>query len=205
MKNPKFARGMRNPELVYRELLFRRMEREESRFTQKGLAERLGLPLSTVSHSLKPLRKMNAISVNPMGFSLVNAKKILVYWACIRNPEKEVIYSTRAEKGVGEIEKEMPNGAVFTAYSGYKLKYRDVPADYSVVHIYAAEEVEIKKRFPPVKGEPNVLALRADRLLENYGKTACSAQLFVDLWNQREWYAADFLKALEEKIYAILE
>ena len=31
------------------------------------------------------------------------------------------------------------------------------------------------------------------------------AQIFVDLWNLKEWYAKDFLKAMEKKINGLLE
>jgi len=34
---------------------------------------------------------------------------------------------------------------------------------------------------------------------------ATIAQIFVDLWNLKEWYAKDFLKAMEAKLNGILE
>ena len=31
------------------------------------------------------------------------------------------------------------------------------------------------------------------------------ANIFVDLWNLKEWYARDFLNAVEERINGLLE
>lgn len=192
-------------EFVYRELLFQAIERKKLSFTQKELAERLGMSLSNVSHALKPLKRMNAVSVKPQGFSIVNAKKILYYWASIRELQEDMAYNTRAEMPVKEMEKNMPADAIFTAYSGYRLKFREAPADYGEVYVYALGLDEIRKRFPEREKNPNLFVLKKDELMESYGKTASIAQLFVDLWNLPEWYASDFIKALEARIIGLLE
>ena len=101
------------------------------------------------------------------------------------------------------IEKQMPDDVVFAAYSAYKFKFKDVPADYSEVYVYGSEE--IKKRFKQNDKIPNLFVLRKDNIMYKYGKTVTTANLFVDLWNLRQWYARDFLKALEAKIGRILE
>ena len=41
--------------------------------------------------------------------------------------------------------------------------------------------------------------------MEGYGKTATLAQTFVDLWNLKEWYAKEFLIALENKINGMIK
>lgn len=192
-------------EFVYRELLFRALEQGVSSFTQKGLAEALGVSLSNVNNALRPLRRMNAVNVKPRGFSLVNPKKVLLYWASIRNVGKDLAYSTRVEASILEVEKRMPSGIVFAAYSGYRFRFKDAPADYSEVYVYASELDEIRVRFPTKKGNANLFVLQKDALMERYGRTGSIAQLFVDLWNLPEWYARDFLKELEAKIDALLE
>ncbi|MBS3057449.1 MAG: hypothetical protein J4415_02365 [Candidatus Diapherotrites archaeon] len=196
---------MRKVEFIYRELLFQALEKKALSFTQSDLSSRLDISLTNVNHALQPLRRMNAIKINPRNFSIVNARKILFYWASIRNLQKDIIYSTRAELPIREIEKNMPDDAVFTAYSAYKFKFRDAPADYSEVYVYAPGPEEMKRRFPPLNKNPNLFVLEKDALMEKYGKTAGIAQLFVDLWNLHEWYAKDFLKSLEERINALLE
>lgn len=196
---------MRKVEFIYRELLFQALEKKALSFTQRDLSSKLNISLSNVNHALQPLRRMNAIKITPRNFSIVNARKILFYWASIRNLQKDIIYSTRAELPIREIEKNMPDNAIFTAYSAYKFKFRDAPADYSEVYVYDSEPEEMKRRFPPFNKNPNLFVLEKDALMEKYGKTAGIAQLFVDLWNLHEWYARDFLKSLEERINAILE
>ena len=196
---------MRKTEFVYRELLFQALEKGQRRFTQKQLAERLGVSLSNVNHALAPLRRMNALKVGPRGFSLVNPKKVLMYWASNRQLEKDVAYRTRVEAGVADIEKGMAGDAVFAAYSAYKFRFKDTPADYSEAYVYASDLEEMKKRFPERKGNANLVVMEKDELMESYGKTGSIAQIFVDLWNLPEWYAKDFLKELEARVDALLE
>ena len=196
---------MKKIEFVYRELLFQALEGKERSFTQKGLSEALDVSLSNVNHALKPLKRMNAVKVNPRNFTVVNPKKILFYWASARDLGKDIVYSTRAEMPVSEIEKNMAADAVFAAYSGYKFRFKDVPADYSEVYVYCSDLGEMKERFPSREKNHNLFVLEKDVLMGRYGKTGSIAQLFVDLWNLPQWYAADFLKALEAKIDGLLE
>ena len=101
----------------------------------------------------------------------------------------------------------MPADVVYGAFTAYKFKFKDVPADYSEAYVYGSDEMvdDIKKRFPESKNVPNLFVLKKDDLMEAYGKTTTLAQTFVDLWNMKEWYAKDFLTALEDKIGKFLE
>lgn len=190
---------MKRTELVYREVLKIFMEKKKAKFTQLELAKALQFSLSTINNALQPLRKMGAIKVNRRNFEIINAKKILYYWASVRNVEKDIIYKTRVEfKGtVAEIEKQIPPTAVFAAYTAYKYKFKDAPADYSEIYIYSAPEdiKELEKRFPSKNNNPNLFVLKKDFK----DKEMPAAQIFVDLWNIKEWYASEFVKALEEK------
>lgn len=195
---------MKKTEQVYRDILYNAIEKRKRTMTQSEIAKKLKISLSTVNHALAILRKMNAIKVNPQNFTVVNPKKILYYWACIRNIEKDVIYKTRAEKPITQIERLMPDTIIYTAYSAYKFKFRDVPADYSEVYIYAEDLKEVKKRFPKNDKTPNLFVIKKDEN-NNYGKTATIANIYVDLWNIKEWYAKDFIKAMEARLNAVLE
>ena len=128
---------MKKIEFVYRELLFNAMEKKIYASSQAELARDLNLSLSTVHLALIPLRRMNALTVKQRGLVVKDPKKILYYWATIRNIEKDIVYQTRVDKPIRKIESEMPASAVFGAFSGYKFKYKDVPADYSEVYVYA--------------------------------------------------------------------
>ena len=194
---------MKKTEIVYRELLFNAMEDNKMTLTQSYLAKTLKISLSTVNLALKPLDRMNAIKIKRMCFDIIDVKKILFYWASIRDVKKDIVYATRVEEPVSNIEKQMPDNIVFTAYSAYKFKFNDVPADYSEVYVYGTEE--IKNRFKENKNNPNLFILKKNDTIDKYGKTATLANLFVDLWNLKQWYAKDFLKALEGKIGRFLE
>ena len=90
---------------------------------------------------------MNAIRINQRSLDIIDKKKILYYWASIRNLEKDIVYKTRVEKPIRKIESEMPEDAIYAAYSAYKFKFKDVPADYSEVYVYSNDLKEIEKRF----------------------------------------------------------
>ncbi|MBI4174248.1 MAG: winged helix-turn-helix domain-containing protein [Candidatus Aenigmarchaeota archaeon] len=187
---------MKKAELVYNYILEQALEKKRRRLTQAEIAKALGVSLSIVNVSIGHLRKMGAVRVKPRGFDVVDVRKILYFWASARNVRKDIVYSTRVDRPVGEIEKAMPPGVVYAAYTAYKMKFKDVPADYSEVYVYDNGDIEkIKKRFPPSKNRPNLFVLKRgpDRMT--------TANIFVDLWNMTEWYAKDFLAALEARMH----
>ena len=169
--------------------------------TQKEIADKLGISLSTVNNAIEPLARIGAIEKRKFGLKLVDREKALTFWASARNLEKDISYKTRVESVISEIEKSMPSGIAFTAFTAFKLKFKDVPADYSEVYVYADEEelAEIKKRFTQKNGPPNLIVLGKP---VNFGgeKIVPDELMFVDLWNLKEWYAKDFLKALKQKM-----
>ncbi|MFP4046070.1 MAG: helix-turn-helix domain-containing protein [Candidatus Aenigmatarchaeota archaeon] len=169
------------------------MEGEE--FTQASLSENLGVSLSTVNRTVKKLERMGAVDIKTRGLEVLDKEKILMYLASIRDPHRDIIYRTRVEKEVMEIEKNMPGGIDFTAYTAYRLKYNDVPADYSEVYVYADEEglEEIKTRFPEKKGPKNLIVLKKEIGVS-------PALIFADLWNLREWYSKEFVGDLRDRI-----
>ncbi len=188
---------MKKLELVYNKILEEVIENKNYKSTQKSLSNELKISLSTVNHALKPLRNMNAVKINLKNFEIINSKKILYYWASIRNIEKDIIYKARIDKDIIGIEQSMPNSIIFTAYSAYKFKFNDAPADYSEVYIYG-DKKDIKGRFKEIKGIPNLFVLKKDI------NKLTLANLFVDLWNLKEWYSKDYLDALEVKLNGIL-
>jgi DNA-binding Lrp family transcriptional regulator len=189
---------MKKTEIVYRELI----EFWKARLTQLELSRRLGFSLSTVNNALRPLVRMGAVAVLPRRLKVIDREKVILYWASIRNLEKDIIYSARTAANPSEIEKGMPADVIYTAYSGFKFRFGSIPADYSEVWVYSQSLDEIKKRFPSLKGPPNLFVLKPDDRLVKLAKDniAPKSQLFVDLWNIKEWYAKEFIKALREKI-----
>ena len=192
---------MKKIEQVFREILYQAIECKNRRLTQLELSKKLKISLSTVNLAVKKLDKIGAVIIEKMGFRIIDIKKILYYWASTRNLEKDIIYKTRTEMSVRETERNLPD-IIFAGYSAYKFKFRDVPADYSEVYVYADEKEakEIKKRFSENNKFSNLFVLKKDENMDKYGKTCTTAQIFVDLWNLDKWYASDFLKAFENKL-----
>ncbi len=194
---------MSKKELVWREILFQSIEKKKLEFTQKELAEKFGFSLSTIFNALKIPRQRGAIKVTGRNFSVIDAEKFLYIWATQRNLKKEIIYKTHVPENAQKIEGRMPAEIIFGGPSAYALKYKDAPADYAKVYIYASEKnlKEIKKRFPEKKGEANLFVLESDPYLEKFGNIAPDIQTFADLWNMQDWYAKDFLNALKNKLF----
>jgi len=192
---------MKKTEYVYLKLLCDAIEEKKARFTQLGLSKELGISISTVNNALKPLERIGGINIAKRGFSIRDIEKIIIYWATKRNLEKNISYKTYVSMPIQNIEKSLPANIIYTAYSAYRLKFNDAPADYSEVIVYADAE-EVKSRFPLKKGHPNLIVLKKGREIERLSKNniAPLALVYVDLWNLGTWYAKEFLKALERRI-----
>jgi hypothetical protein len=193
-------RNMLKSEIVFRELL----ESPDARFTQLGLSRSLGFSISTVNNAVRPLSSMGAVKILPRGLRVIDREKLLYYMASVRDLDKDVIYSTRANLLPSEVEKQMPAGVVYTAYSAYRFRFDSVPADYGEVYVYSREGGEVERRFPKSPGPPNLFVLRIDRRLEELSEDglAPNSQVFADLWNMREWYAREYVRELGGKILA---
>lgn len=193
---------MTKKEILWREILHQAIENKKLKFTQKELAAQFGFSLSTVFNSLKIPRQSGAIQVSGRDFSVSNAEKFLNIWATFRRLKKDIIYQTHCDLSIQEIEGLMPPCIIFGVFSAYFKKYKEAPADYDKVYVYAPEDClsEIKKRFPAKKGYENLIVLKADPRLSQFGKITPDVQTYVDFWNLSEWYAQDFLNALKNKI-----
>ncbi len=200
---------MKKEELVYREIASKYLDGKNS-FTQKGLAEELSVSLGGVNKTVSKLVSINAVSVSKMSFSVVAFDRLMLYWATHRKLGREIAYEGRGDAAVNEIESSMPGGVAFTAYTAYKKLYKNTPADYSEVYVYATGEAlaAIKGRFREGSKYPNLFVLRADAILEAAikGRRLTSGsvpvpQVFVDLWNIRSWYAKEFSDAMSKRIF----
>ncbi len=189
---------MLKKEIIWREILYQALEKKQFKFTQKQIAQTFRFSLSTVFNALKIPRASGAIKVSGRFFSIIDTQKFLSIWGTHRNLNKDIIYQTRVDLPIKEIEGELPADVIPTAYTAYRLKFQDAPADYDKVYIYAKNLEQIKKRFPLKKGAPNLIILKTDNFLANYGSLPPLAQIYVDLWNLTEWYARDFLNSLEK-------
>lgn len=188
-------------EIIWREILYQSSERKVFKFTQKDLAEKFDFSVSTVFNALKVPRQAGAIKVTGRFFEVIDIEKLLTIWATFRSLNKEIIYQTDSDLPVNKIEGQLPADIILGGYSAYRQRFKEAPADYDKVYVYVQDLAEIKKRFPKQTGEPKLIVLKTDSYLRFYKQQLPLAQLFVDLWNFKEWYAKDFLEALKRKIF----
>ena len=195
---------MKKIEIIWRELLFQAIEKKTRRFTQKELAKKFNFSTSTIFQALKIPRKMGAVRVTGRFFTLEDPEKLLYHWASTRDLKKDILFAGRVKLPILEIEGRMPPEVVFGGFSAARQFLGEPPADYDKVYVYTTKLEEIKKRFELEKGRENLIVLKADKFLSNYGQKTCLAQTFVDLWNLPSWQAKDFTQELEEKIDGLL-
>ena len=193
---------MKRVERVYCEILENIIQDKKHTFTQKQLSKDCQVSIGIVNYALKPLEQMGIIEKKQRSFLVINPKKLLLYWSSIRNLKNEIIYSIYSNKSIRAIEHMMPP-CVFTAYSAYKFRFNDAPADYGEIYAYCNPN-EIKKRFQPNKKtlSPNIFILRPDPYIEKRSKKsiAPTSLIYADLWNLNTWYANEFIKELEKKL-----
>jgi len=160
--------------------------------------------MDTVNRVVTKLNQFHTIEKKPLGFRVVDPKKVLTYWACTRNLSSDISYSTYSPDSVAKIEDEMPRSAVFTTFSGYRLRFGKTPTHYEEVFVYA-NPAEVRQRFPESPAErKNVFVLWPDPHLAQTNKdgAASLAQLYVDLWQLGGDPADRFLLELETKLKA---
>lgn len=192
---------MTKKEIIWREIAYQSLERKVFKFTQKDLANKFGFSVSTVFNALKVPRQAGAIRVTGRFFEVIDKEKLLTIWATFRNLAKEIIYQTNVDLPISKIIGQLPGEVILGGYSYYQQKFGEAPADYDKIYVYAEDLAEIKKRFPQSKGTPNLIVFKADDYLKFYNHQLPLAQLFVDLWNFKDWQAKDFLEALKKKIF----
>lgn len=187
-------------EYVWRELLYRAIEKKQSDFTMLELGNKFKLSTSLVSHALAPLRSLAIVEIRKNKSRIINAEKLLFYWATRRTIKKDIIYQTFSPLPVFEREASLPADVVPTAYSAYRFYFDDVPSDYENIYFYSETEDEVRKRFPEkAKKPPNLFILKSDPYLKLYKNTPIG-QIFADLWNLPDWYAKEFVNSLILKI-----
>ncbi len=201
--------------MVYRYLAETVLSNRKSKFVVRGAAAELGVSPNTVSLAIAPLKRSGAVAMYRAHFEVINLDKLLALWAVGRRLDRDVVYRTYVEfSNVQELEKHMPDGVAYTSCSGYCAIFKNDVSDYGNVYVYATASAleEIKKRFPErklsrtVEGY-NLFILKPDSVLEKMiterklkGASVSLPQLYVDLWDSKEWYSYEFLKKVKKKI-----
>jgi len=192
---------MKKKDRILREILYRVYDKNEFFMTQKSLAQSCNVSLDTANQVVKKLSQFRAVEKKPLAFKVINPKKILLYWSSIRNLAADVVYATYSPSTAEEIEKDMPDDAVFTAYSGYRKKFNETVI-YDEVFVYA-DPVEVKRRFGEKEARSkNIFVLRSDPDIKRVSSEGVvpTAQLYVDLWQIGTPLAEKLLINFDQKL-----
>jgi hypothetical protein len=200
---------MKKIETIWHHLLWEALKTKKFKHTQQDLAKKFGYSLSTVNHALKVPEKIGAIRKSSKFFVLENFKKLLYYWASVRHFENNIIYRTYYPDPILKAQGELPAGGIYGAYTAASYLLGTPPADYDKIYYYYEEVRDFKKRFPENKKLPaNIFVLKMkgvkDYSARYPGGVTTLPHTFVDIWNLSDWYATDFINALEEKMNEFL-
>ena len=197
---------MRKIETIYHHLLYSAQKEGVYQHTQQEIANRFSYSLSTINHALTVPEHLGSLRKESKYFMVSDFKKLLYYWASIRNLEKDIFYHTFIDLPVVEIEGLIPPHSVYGCYTAAKQILHDSPADYDKVYFYTAlSPADIETRFPlNSKRTANVYAIKLLPIMNQYGPFTTIPQTFVDIWNLGDWYAHDFNLALEDAMHGLL-
>ena len=199
---------MLKQEAVIREILCQFLYNNDI-IEQQQISQSLNVSIGLVNKVISRLQGMGAVSKTGRRYSVTSFRKILMFWASLRNLQRDILYSTRVLGSVREIERDLPDGSILTAYTAFNYRFNEAPADYSEIWVYVQDKMifEFKNRFPFNTLPSNLFILKGDKLLEENSKRYSSGlnivsipQLYVDLWNIPSWYSKEYVTLLEKKI-----
>lgn len=187
-------------EMVWRHLLVGALDEERRRSSITKLSQELGLGTTTIHRALERPRSIGAVLGSATGLRVLDPKRLLLLWAATRDLAGDIVYSTRVRNSAAEIEARLPPSAIPTAFTAFvRHEGRNLVADYDQVVVYG-NGPELRRRFPTARGEPNLLVLEPDPLLQRYGAVVPRCQVYVDLFNLPGWQAQRFSNALEKDL-----
>ena len=201
---------MTKTETIWHLILNTALHERKFKLTQAQIAQTTGFSLSTVNAAIDKPAKIGAIRKETKFFVLQDVFKLLYFWASNRNLSADIIFEASINMDIQSVESFMPDNIIYACYSAskYILQHNVPPADYAKVYVYSDNTTlqQLKLRFPKLKrGDNNNLFVisKSQHLITTKGHTTL-ANTFVDIWNLSDWYADDYLKALEERINELL-
>lgn len=191
---------MKKRQIALREILYQNYEKRKKFLSQKSISEDSGVSIGTVHSVVKKLEDLGVIEKKPLGFRIRGAEKVLQYWAATRDLERDVVYTAYSPNLPKSIEKKMPSGVAFTAYSGFRRRFEVTPIDYSEVYLYADPD-QIARIFRQKKKKRNIYVLEQDARLKDLASEGVVplVQLYADLW-QLPPPANRFLEELKRRL-----
>lgn len=194
-------------EIVWRQIADDILLDRRSAFHQRQLATELGVSLGNVNLALRPLRAVGAVAVVGKTLVVRDVRKLLAMWAARGEPPRPLAAFAALDEPSALI-RLLPPGLALTSFAGYVARYGEGPAPFSVVRAYVrpadyAVLAELTRRFDRTFDAANasLVVHGADPVLaRELPGIVGPAQLYVDLWSEADFFASDYLRALEARL-----
>ena len=191
-------------ERIYRELLLNSLLKI-STVKQEELARRCQVSIGLVNKVIKKVEAARAAEATRLGVRILSPARILNLWATERKLERDVWQAFRIDP-LEEVERELPRGAILTAFSAWSSLTGRRPAEYSRVYFYVEEKEEFElwagfRRAKIRKTNPNVFALHVEDphlLLTSKNGIASVPQIYVDIYSIGGPEAAPYLRDIAQ-------
>lgn len=191
-------------ERIYRELLVQILS-GLSRLKQWEISKSCQVSLGLVNKTMKKLEAAKAVEATKSGVRILSPARILNLWAAERKFSREVAHAFRFDP-LNKLERELPRGAILTAFSAWVSLTGRRPAEYSRLYFYMESMEEFERWFEFRKAKarklnPNVFVLYTDdpHLLKTSKKgLVCIPQIYVDTYSIDGPEAPPYLKDMVE-------
>jgi len=191
-------------ERIYRELLLNSLSKV-SNVKQEELARRCQVSIGLVNKVIKKVEAARAAEATRLGVRILSPARILNLWATERKLARDVWQAFRLDP-IEDVERELPRGAILTAFSAWSSLTGRRPAEYSRLYFYVGEKEELERwvsfrRAKIRKTNPNIFALHVEDphlLLTSQNSIAPIPQVYVDIYSIGGPEAAPYLRDIAQ-------
>lgn len=179
-------------------------------FHQHDIAEHLSMSIGNVNLALDPLRELGAAEVVAKKVVIRDIKKLLIMWAARHDPEP-LLGAFGSPVDARASMRVLPSRVALTSFAGFLASYPERPNPAPIPHLRAYVDPadtailgELRERFTEQRdGATAVLRIHAaDAVMAASMPSVVSpAQLYVDLWSESDFFAGDYLRALETELH----
>lgn len=191
-------------EVVWRHLLVGATNGRRRWPSVTGLADELGLAVSTAHRSLVHPVEIGAVEVGPIdGLQVLDPARLLVLLAAHRHVLRDVVRRFSVAIPVAEVEAAPTSQRVVLGGFGAVVAHLGVNriADYTRVLFYGDPKLPRLPSAPPGEGT-EVWVAEPDAWLVRYGRVTPLAQAYADLFSMPGWQSARFIEHLDPKTVA---
>jgi hypothetical protein len=191
-------------DVVWRHLLVGAREGRRHWQSVTGLAQELGVAVSTAHRSLAHPVEIGAVDIGPIdGLVVLDPARLLVLLAAHRHVQRDLVRRWWVTAPVAEVEAAARSSKVVLGGFGAVIAHLGVNriADYTRVLFYGDPKLPRIPAAPEGEGT-EIWVAEPDPWLSRYGRVTPLAQAYADLFSMPGWQAARFTEQLDAKTVA---